>query len=47
MRDLGKSIDYLLFFVSERATGADWRCAHVTVCVCNISGYCLTGDNGS
>ena len=32
MRDLGKSIDYLLIFVSERTSG-DW-CAHVTLCVC-------------
>ena len=32
MRDLGKSIDYLLIFVSEWMSG-DW-CAHVTVCVC-------------
>ena len=32
MRDLGKSIDYLLIFVSEWTSG-DWS-AHVCVCVC-------------
>ena len=30
MRDLGKSIDYLLIFVSEWTSG-DW-CAHVSLC---------------
>ena len=38
MRHLGKSIDYLLIFVSERTNG-DWSayvtlCARVCVCVC-------------
>ena len=32
MRDLVKSIDYLLIFVSEWTSG-DW-CAHACVCVC-------------
>ena len=31
-RDLRKSIDYLLIFVSEWTSG-DW-CAYVCVCVC-------------
>ena len=31
-RDLRKSTDYLLIFVSQRVSG-DW-CAHVSVCVC-------------
>ena len=32
MRDLGKSIDYLLIFVSEWTSG-DW-CANLCVCAC-------------
>ena len=42
MRDLGKSIDYLLIFVSEWMSG-DW-CAHVTLglCVCVHACVCVT-----
>ena len=39
MRDLGKSTDYFLFFVSEWTSG-DW-CAHVTLCVCVCVCVCI------
>ena len=40
MRDLGKSIDYLLIFVSEWTSG-DW-CAHECVCVCACVRACVS-----
>ena len=40
MRDLGKSIDYLLIFVSEWMSG-DWY-AHFILCVCVCVCVCVT-----